>query len=98
MNDVSQDGGEGGEGRVVCTPDNGWLDVEWTKNGSTQSYRYGYDGKYDVVSLSNLSHLFSLEKFWKVSVVSLVLSSGMCVQERIDGGRPTGGPSASTSG
>ncbi|GMT23830.1 hypothetical protein PFISCL1PPCAC_15127 [Pristionchus fissidentatus] len=44
-----QDGGEGGEGTIVGPSEAGWIDVHWIDNGYVNSYRWGVDGKWDVV-------------------------------------------------
>lgn len=45
-----QDGGEGGEGNVMGPPEAGWIDIHWINNGYCNSYRWGADGKFDLVS------------------------------------------------
>ncbi|CAH0559020.1 unnamed protein product [Brassicogethes aeneus] len=47
-----QDGNPPGEGRVIGElGDDGWVRVEWT-NGTTNSYRMGIEGKYDLTLAS----------------------------------------------
>lgn len=50
--DVFQDGRPPGEGRVIGElGDDGWVRVEWA-NGTTNSYRMGKEGMYDLTLAS----------------------------------------------
>ena len=45
------DGGEGGIGVVVrLIDDDGWIVVKWERTGREGSYRWGINGKYDLLS------------------------------------------------
>ncbi|XP_046350608.2 uncharacterized protein LOC124131392 [Haliotis rufescens] len=44
-----QDGGPGGVGVVVRVKDNGMVKVRWRLTHQINSYRYGYDGKMDLI-------------------------------------------------
>nr|XP_022903495.1 E3 ubiquitin-protein ligase HERC2 isoform X1 [Onthophagus taurus] len=49
---ADQDGRPPGEGKVIGTlSDDGWVRVEWA-NGTTNSYRMGKEGKYDLTLAS----------------------------------------------
>lgn len=51
-NDFLQDGPPPSEGRVISElGDDGWIRVEWA-NGTTNSYRMGKEGKYDLTLAS----------------------------------------------
>ena len=43
-----QDGGAGGEGKIIQVKSSGWIKVKWFKDGSENKYRWGYDGKFDL--------------------------------------------------
>lgn len=44
-----EDGGEGSIGVVLAVGGNGWVEVEWAQ-GKADIYRYGADGKFDLVA------------------------------------------------
>lgn len=47
-NFIYQDGPSPGEGRIICEiGDDGWARVQWA-TGSSNSYRMGKEGKYDL--------------------------------------------------